>query len=284
MLNVTQLLTEQVADRLDTSFDDLFSARERHYVQQAKDAAATALAHIATSDALYHNVEHTVHVTLVGIEILAAKHRKELNVSIGDWLNTVIALLCHDIGYVRGICASDDGERLANGVGSQSTRIAVRRSDAALMPIHVDRGKRFVEEQFSAVDLVDVLAVQACIERTRFPVPADPWYQQNADYPGLVRGADLIGQLSDPRYLHKLSAIFYEFEEVGFNEGMGYQMPGDLLEAYPLFFEKSVDPYISESLQLLETTAAGRDIIENLYHNLDDARQPDLLAAVVGNL
>ena len=279
MLNVTQLLTEQVATRLDASFETMFGSGERRYVQHAKDAASTALAHIAKSDALYHNVEHTVHVTLVGIEIVRAKHQQELSVTRGDWLNTVIALLCHDIGYVRGICGTDDGERLANGIGNQSTRIAVRRSDAALMPIHVDRGKRFVEERFGDSPLVDVFAVQACIERTRFPVPVDPWYQQNADYPGLVRGADLIGQLSDPRYLHKLSAIFYEFEEVGFNEGMGYRMPGDLLEAYPIFFEKSVEPYIADSVRLLETTEAGRDIIENLYNNLDGARQPDLLAA-----
>lgn len=284
MLNVTQLLTDEVTNRLDASFEEMFGASERQYVQHAKDAAAMALGAIATSDALYHNVEHTVHVTIVGIEILRAKHAEERNVSRGDWLNTIVALLCHDIGYVRGICGIDDGERLASGVGSQSTRIAVRRSDAALMPIHVGRGKRYVEEQFAALGIVDVLAVQACIERTRFPVPVDPWYRQTADYPGLVRAADLIGQLSDPRYLYKLAAIFYEFEEVGFNEGMGYRMPGDLLDAYPQFFEKSVDPYIADAVRLLETTAAGREIIDNLYHNLDGARQPDLLAAVAGSI
>ncbi len=283
MLNVTQLLTDEVANRIDVAFNSMFGDSDRDYMQPAKDAAAAALGHIATSDALYHNVEHTVHVTIVGLEILSAKQAKELSVSPGDWLNTVVAMLCHDIGYVRGICESDDGERLANGIGSQSTRIAIERSDAALMPIHVDRGKCYVEEHFAAHDLIDPLAVQACIERTRFPVPLDPWYQQNGDYPGLVRGADLIGQLSDPRYLNKLSAIFYEFEEVGFNEGMGYSMPGDLLEAYPVFFERSVDPYISDSLSLLETTVAGRAIIDNLYQNLNCARRPELLIAA-GNV
>lgn len=279
MLNVTQLLTGEVANRIDAAFGAMFGDADRDHAQIAKDAAATALGHIATSDALYHNVEHTVHVTIVGLEILHAKQARELSVTPGDWLNTVVAMLCHDIGYVRGICEADDGERLANGIGSQSTRIAIERSDAALMPIHVDRGKRYVEEYFGNCPLIDILAVQACIERTRFPVPPDPWYQQNGDYPGLVRGADLIGQLSDPRYLNKLSAIFYEFEEVGFNEGMGYRMPGDLLEAYPIFFEKSVDPYITDSLALLETTVAGRAIIENLYQNLNCARRPELLAA-----
>ena len=96
-----------------------------------------------------------------------------------------------------------------------------------------------------------------------------------------MRGADLIGQLSDLRYLQKLSAIFYEFEEIGFNEGMGYGLPGDLLDAYPLFFDRCVHPYVTESVRLLETTAEGREIVENLYTNLDDARKPAALKAVV---
>ena len=283
MLNVTQLLTTEVATRLDVVFDAMFGKNERQYVQHAKDVAATALGHIATSDALYHNVEHTVHVTMVGLEILKGKQRIGQEVTRGDWLNVVIALFCHDIGYVRGICRNDDGERLANGVGRQSTRVATGRSDAALMPIHVDRGKRFVEEHFGDLEIIAILEIQACIERTRFPVPIGPSYQCNGDYPGLVRGADPIGQLSDPRYLNKLAAIFYEFEEVGLNEGMGYGMPGDLMAAYPSFFEKNVEPFISDSVRLLETTIEGREILGYLYGNLDAARQPDSLAMVAGS-
>ena len=274
MLNVTKMLTAEMAKRFDVAFDSMFSGTGRTHVQHAKDAASAALDHIATCDALYHNVEHTVHVTIVGLEILKAKHALELSVTPRDWLNIVVALLCHDIGYVRGICRGDDGERLANGIDGQSTRIASRRSDAALMPIHVDRGKKYVAEQYEDLSLVDVPVIQECIERTRFPVPLDPAYQRNDDLPGLVRGADLIGQLSDPRYLYKMAAIFYEFEEIGFNKGLGYGLPGDLLDAYPVFFEKSVGPFIADSIRLLESTAAGREIVDNLYTNLDAARRP----------
>ena len=42
-------------------------------------------------------------------------------------------------------------------------------------------------------------------------------------------------------------------------------------------------PYIVESVRLLETTSEGREIIDNLYVNLDDARQPDMFAVVVGS-
>ena len=143
---------------------------------------------------------------------------------------------------------------------------------SVLMPIHVNRGKCFIDEHFIDSDLVDTRFVNACIERTRFPVPDDPWYAQAADYPGLVRAADLIGQLSDPRYLNKLAAIFYEFEEIGFNHNMGYARPGDLLTAYPAFFDRSVAPYIGPGSDYLEHTVEGREILEHLYGNLATAR------------
>jgi hypothetical protein len=61
-----------------------------------------ALENIADSDAAYHDMNHTIMVTLVGREILRGKHTKEGGVTPRDWLHFVISLLCHDIGYVRG--------------------------------------------------------------------------------------------------------------------------------------------------------------------------------------
>ena len=143
------------------------------------------------------------------------------------------------------------------------------------MPIHVDRGKEFVATNLPGSALIDANFVQSCIERTRFPVPADSWYSLTDDYPGLVRGADLVGQLSDPTYLSKLPAIFYEFVEVGFNDSLGYKTPGDLLLNYPNFFARSVKPYIKDTEAHLEQTVSGREILRSLYKNLEDATNPE---------
>lgn len=273
MLNVTELLSAKVAERLGSNHAMLFGPLDEGHLQTAVNCAYTALAKIGTSDALYHNVEHTVHVTLVGIQILLGKQIMYADVSRSDWLNMVVSLLCHDIGYVRGICGNDGADCLATGVNNQTTWIAAGVSDAALMPLHVDRGKRYVLEQFGAnAALIDAERVQAGIERTRFPVPDDPSYQQTGDYPGLIRGADLIGQLSDPRYLNKLVAVFFEFEEIGFNNNTGYRKPGDLLKAYPAFFECNVTPYIADAVVYLEQTQEGREVIARLYGNLEQAR------------
>src|SRR5215469_12457381 len=45
--------------------------------------------------------------TLVGQEILRGKHISEGGVTPRDWLHFIISLLCHDIGYVRGVCRGD---------------------------------------------------------------------------------------------------------------------------------------------------------------------------------
>ena len=276
MLNVTELLAAEVANRLSASFAVSFGGTDSGHLASAVHASGEAFHRIADSDALYHNVEHTVYVTVVGLQILLGKQILRGDVSREEWLSVVVALLCHDIGYVRGICGNDGGEKIATGVQNHTTRLANGASDATLMPLHVDRGKRYVGEAFGNEGaFINVAMVQECIERTRFPIPDDAWYQQIGDYPGLVRAADLIGQLSDPRYLHKLAAIFFEFEEIGFNTNTGYRKPGDLLEAYPYFFEQSVAPYILDALRYLEQTQEGREITTSLFSNLSRARQSD---------
>ena len=272
MLNVTSVLTSIVSECATEHFRALYPRASGARLDLAVTVAHTAFAAIARSDALYHNVEHTAHVTLVGLQILKAKQERERVVSPETWCNTVTALLCHDIGYVRGLCRADSSNALATGLEGQTFRAVAGTSDAILMPVHVNRGKRFIDEHFFDSDLVDTRFVNACIERTRFPVPDDPWYAQTDDFPGLVRAADLIGQLSDPRYLSKLSAIFYEFEEIGFNNALGYHRPGDLLTAYPTFFDKSVAPYIGVAASHLERSVEGRDILSHLYGNLATAR------------
>ncbi len=273
MLNVTDVLKSAVVDRATAHRRALFGDAATAELALVERAADIALDAISGSDALYHNVEHTTHVTLVGLELLLARHDAAGDVTPRDWANTVVALLCHDIGYVRGLCRSDNGATLASGSDGAAFKPVPGASDAMLMPVHVNRGKRYVEETFLTDAIADVGFINACIERTRFPVPDDPWYWQTADFPGLVRAADLIGQLSDPRYLHKLTAIFYEFEEIGFNKLTGYERPGDLLTGYPDFFEKCVRPYVGDACAWLERTEEGRDILAHLDANLSAARE-----------
>ena len=231
-------------------------------------AASTALEVISQSDALYHDVEHTIHVTLVGQELLRGLHIKRGGVSPGDWLQVMVSLLCHDIGYVRGICRRDAGIVCATGKGDETVTLPEGATDAALTPWHVERARLFVEERFARAPRVDVEAVKRNILGTRFPVPGAEERRETEGYPRLVRAADLIGQLSDPHYLKKIPALFYEFEETGVNRLLGYTNPGDLRRNYPRFYWTSVYPHVKDMLDLLCLTQGGLQARANLYANV----------------
>ncbi|NEO25527.1 MAG: metal-dependent phosphohydrolase [Kamptonema sp. SIO4C4] len=268
--NATEILIDAFVERLRQGYRRTYRGLKQDYEDIIAWAGSMAMENIANSDALYHNVEHSILVTLVGQEILRGKHIREGGVSCEDWLHLIIALLCHDIGYVKGVCRQDDErQRLyATGKNGEKVHLQAGCSDASLTPYHVDRGKLFIEERFGGHRLIDADLIKSSIELTRFPVPKKDDHKNTVDYPGLIRASDLIGQLSDPRYLKKISALFYEFEETGANKVMGFQNPGDLRRNYSKFYWNAVYPYIQDALQYLSLTQQGQQIIANLYSNV----------------
>jgi hypothetical protein len=268
MFNATELLIDEFVRQLRAGYRRTYGGQNPDYEDIIGWVGAMALENIANSDALYHNVEHSVLVTLVGQEVLRGRHIREGGVSCEDWLHFIISLVCHDIGYVKGVCRNDRHGRFATGLGDETIVLPDGSTDAALTRYHVDRGKLFIEERFNNHKLIDVALIQRNIELTRFPVPAEEDHQDTQNYPGLLRASDLIGQMSDPRYLKKVSALFYEFEETGMNKILNYRTPGDLRRNYPKFYWNVVFPYIEPALHYLALTQQGQQITVNLYANV----------------
>lgn len=281
MLNPSKLLIEFFVDELRVGYHSTYGGLNPAYADIIAWVGNMALENIANSNALYHNVEHTVFVTLVGQEILRGKHIREGQVSCEDWLHFMISLVCHDIGYVKGVCRGDRIARREYATGLDSTHdrvvLPLGSTDASLTPYHVDRGKQFIYERFGGHHLISAETIMKNIELTRFPVPLDSDHQDTSNFPGLVRAADLIGQLSDPRYLEKIPALFYEFEETGVNQALGYGHPGDLRLNYPKFYWKSVYPYIQNATEHLKLTQEGKQILANLYTHVFEVEHEDQL-------
>jgi hypothetical protein len=139
-----------------------------------------------------------------------------------------------------------------------------------MTPYHVSRSKVFVRERFGRPTLAqfDTLVIERNIEHTRFPVPEDETHAATGDFPGLVRAADLVGQLADVNYLRKIPALFAEFNEIGTNRVLGYRSPADLRAKYPQFFWTKVSPYIGDALRYLSVTQEGKLWISNLYSHV----------------
>ena len=111
-------------------------------------AARLVLERIGNSDALYHNAEHTMMVTLVGQQILRGRLFTQA-LRPEDWIHYTVTLLVHDIGYVRGACSGDrKGEEVINERGESITPPR-GASDAFLAPYHVERGMIYARERFS---------------------------------------------------------------------------------------------------------------------------------------
>ena len=269
MFNPTQIVVEAFVNELQLMYERIYGLLEPSYPGIIGFVGRLALENIANSDAAYHDVNHTIMVTLVGQEILRGRHMSVGGVTPRDWLHFIVSLLCHDIGYVRGICRGDGDGRYVTNVAGDTVSIPDGATDAAMTPFHVARSKLFVRERFGkGLSQLDILAIEANIEHTRFPVPNDEQHAATDDFPGLLRAADLIGQLADINYLRKTAALFTEFRETGMAGVLKYQSASDLRAGYPQFFWQVVRPFIEDALRYLRVTQEGKLWIANLYANV----------------
>lgn len=267
MLDVVALVAGEFSRSLTEDYRRTYSSSAGRYVEIIEYASRVAIERIGESNALYHNFEHTMLVTQVGWDILKGKGL-HVGVDAKDAAHFLLACLFHDIGYVRGICRGDARDEVVCNMAGEKVRLQKGASDAALAPYHVDRSKLFILERAAFTDLLDGERIARAVEMTRFPVPDDGDHAETDTEAGLVRAADLIGQLADPYYPRKCVALYCEFEEMGTNRQFGYSSPEDLLRSYPRFFWNTTYPYIKCGLKYLDCTAAGRQWTANLFRHV----------------
>jgi hypothetical protein len=267
MISLLSLAADKVAQNLAEDWRRMFGAREPQLAEFVGSLAELALERIGNSDALFHDAQHTILVTLVGRDILRGRALTE-PVSPSDWAHFVIACLFHDIGYVRGVLQGDREPDFVADETGRTVKLPRGASDAALIRQHVDRSKMFIRERLGGSDLLDAERIARAVEFTRFPVVVTPEEAGTGTEAGLVRAADLIGQLGDPLYLRKANALYWEFEEAGLNRQLGYSSPADLVDRYPEFFWRHVSPYLQEAIAFLNVTVSGRQWIANMHHNV----------------
>ena len=154
MLNATALLSEELGKRSFERLSTHVRRQHAHIAALLDEAARLVIERIAASDALYHDAEHTALVTLVAQDILRGL-RFRRTVSPEDWLHVIVAALCHDIGYLRGVCPGDDGERQVIDAAGNTVRLPRGASDAYLAPYHVSRSQLVVLDRFASHELID---------------------------------------------------------------------------------------------------------------------------------
>src|SRR6266403_605683 len=104
--SITALAANKLGKFLAKDFRRVFGPAHDDVAERLGSAARATIECLARSDALYHNYEHTLQVTMVGCDILhgmMVSRRPEPE----DYIHLIVACLLHDIGYVRGILSGD---------------------------------------------------------------------------------------------------------------------------------------------------------------------------------
>src|ERR1700730_18543338 len=158
MKTITAIAANKLGNFLTRDFRRIFGSACDDEAERIGSAARSIIECLAMSDALYHNYEHTLQVTMVGRDILHGMmvHQR---IESADYSNLIVACLLHDIGYVRGGLSGDTETEFI--VDADGTKIALPRgaSDAALAPYHVDRSKIFAFERLEKSPTLDAARV-----------------------------------------------------------------------------------------------------------------------------
>lgn len=172
MITVPELAAEALGSFLATDMQGRFGSSHARLAELVPSLARLALECIGNSDALYHNVEHTMLVTLAGHDIMKGRALL-VPVQPDDYAHFIAGCLMHDIGYVRGILDGDDEEGYVIDATGRKAVLPRGSSDAALLPYHVDRSKLFVMDRLGASNVLTPPG-----SRTRSNLPAFPRYRR----------------------------------------------------------------------------------------------------------
>jgi hypothetical protein len=97
MITVPELAADALGSFLSSEMKRVFGSSDAQLTELVPSVARLALECIGNSDALYHNVEHTMLVTLAGRDILRGRALLKPQLA-GDYAHLIVACLLHDIG------------------------------------------------------------------------------------------------------------------------------------------------------------------------------------------
>jgi hypothetical protein len=130
LITVPKLAAKALGSFLAKQMSSRFGSSHAELTELIPSAARLALDCIGNSDALYHNVEHTMLVTLAGFDIMRGRALLKPT-DASDFAHVILACLFHDIGYVRGILQDDGSDGYVTDSKGEAVRDGPYRSQQA---------------------------------------------------------------------------------------------------------------------------------------------------------
>ena len=129
LITVPEMAAKALGSFLAKQMSGRFGSTHAELTELIPSAARLALECIGNSDALYHNVEHTMLVTFAGYDIMRGRALVKPT-DAGDFAHVILACLFHDIGYVRGILEGDGSDSYVTDTKGGKTSLPRGSSDA----------------------------------------------------------------------------------------------------------------------------------------------------------
>jgi len=267
MFKPNEIVIDAVVPRLLADYDRLYGDAEPAHRGQINAVARMALGKIAHSDALFHDLEHTLNVTQVMQELLEGRRAVDGDVNPHDWVHMVTASLCFALGFVRPLLQGDSGNRCVIDARGKAVTLEDGATDAALMPWVADRSMLFVRRRFAEHPVIDAELLAEAIAGTRLPIAGSAPLAPES-WPGLLRAAQVVGTIGDPNFMLKLTPLFLELKETGQHTQLGYADAGQLRARYPDLFWQVFVPHLGLATRYLRETENGRQWLANMNAHL----------------
>ena len=222
------------------------------------------------SDTAYHNLQHTLDVTLAMARLMDGYERSaERAVALGSRLFRlgVVTALFHDVGYLRR---------------STDTR---HKNGAEYTLKHVGRGARFLDGYLSKLGMAKLASAAAGIVHfTGYERAVNTIRLASSTHRmlgNLLGTADIIAQMSDRCYLEKCrDRLFPEFvagglaarDETDQRAGVQFKSPEDLVMKTPGFYSSAMDRLTNQLggvYRFAQTHSNGRNLyLETIERNI----------------
>jgi hypothetical protein len=217
----------------------------------------------------YHNLYHTLDAFLATSRLIDGKNISETRFDESMAVRLLIGVLLHDTGYIQE-------EFDLNGTGAKYTKY------------HEERSIGFVRRNgpdftLSSEDIEDICVFISCTGLTAKWAEIPFRSEDQAKAGALLATADLIGQMSDRKYLEKLLFLYYEFREAGI---AGFNTEFDILRKTLDFYQGTrnrLDSTLLSSYHYAQIHFSKRYSLDTNLYIESIERQMDYLKTIISD-
>lgn len=256
MFRPSEIVIDAFVERLRDEFTRVYGGSDNDRLEALAWVARMALTRMTFTNALYTNLNMAILTTQVATDILRGRVVAKGDVSADDWLHFSAASLCYLLGFVRGSVQGDSGRRCVVDAAGAVVELDRGKSDGALYPWGVPRGQLFVRQFFRGHRLIDGERLASYIEYTYYPALRDR-NLETGSWGGLLRGAQTIAVVTDPRFRQRLKYFYLQLKEAGVAESLGFSSAADVFASMPISFWKMLYPKIVDAIDYLKYTGDG---------------------------